>query len=574
MPDDGERRVHFRSKIRGKRSVRWRACCRQGLVCPQHNHERSARSTTPNSDIASELRHIGCVDHFGVHRIVFVPTAVSDDSSGAGGSAGVDVAAETSAPSHRIPLFRGRARAKEFAAQLDELRARTDKLGLLSLAELEERRMALEAETATLAKDLERQRRDAAEAVERETAAAEVKAEAHVTKLRGEEQSLATEITRLRREVIVTEETSLLQEVGIYEYRHPLSDAVAYQAELKRLRDAIKVMCLKDGGAVLASTDWTVNGSRPKGRAMVRDYSKLVLRAYNAEADNLVRGLKPYKLNSAIERLSRIAVTISRLGKTMNIRISDQYHALRVKELELTADYLEKREEEKERERAERERLKEERRVQEELARERARLEKEHEHYSNVIKRLIEQGNDAAASEHRARVEEIEQAIRDVDYRVANVRAGYVYVISNIGAFGERMVKIGLTRRLDPTERVRELGDASVPFRYDTHALFFSDDAVGLEAKMHARLAGRRVNWVNRRREFFYITPQEAKQHLLELAGELLEYTDEPEALEYRQSLNQATAQEGSSNEAPSRSQFAAQLSAEDTTDQLVRLDP
>jgi hypothetical protein len=440
----------------------------------------------------------------------------------------------------RIPLFRGRSRAKEFAAQLDELRARVDRLGLLSVVELESRRTKLEAETATLADKLELERAQAAALVEKETADAKARAEKAISDLQVQERDLVVEVDRLRQEVVVTEETSLLQEVGLYEYRHPLTDAVAYQAELKRLQDMIKVMALKDGGAVLAATDWTVNDSRAKGRAMVREYSKLVLRAYNAEADNLVRGLKPYKLNSAIERLSRTAVTISRLGKTMNIRISDSYHALRVKELELTADYLEKRAEEQERERAERERLKEEHRVQQELARERARLEKEHEHYTNVIKRLIEQGKHDAVAEHTQTLAQIEQAIQEVDYRVANVRAGYVYVISNVGAFGERMIKVGLTRRIDPTERVRELGDASVPFRYDTHALFFSDDAVGLEAKLHARLADQRVNWVNKRREFFYVTPEEAKRHLIELAGELLEYTDEPEALEYRQSLNHA----------------------------------
>jgi hypothetical protein len=176
------------------------------------------------------------------------------------------------------------------------------------------------------------------------------------------------------------------------------------------------------------------------------------------------------------------------------------------------------------------------------LAQERARLEKEHQHYTNVINRLIEQGQHDAADEHRSTLAQIEKAIEDVDYRVANVRAGYVYVISNVGAFGERMIKVGLTRRIDPTERIRELGDASVPFRYDTHALVFSDDAVGLETQMHARLADKRVNWVNRRREFFYASALEAKQHLLELSGQLLEYTDEPEAVEYRQSLNHATA--------------------------------
>jgi hypothetical protein len=109
-------------------------------------------------------------------------------------------------------------------------------------------------------------------------------------------------------------------------------------------------------------------------------------------------------------------------------------------------------------------------------------------------------------------------------------------VICNIGSFGENMVKVGMTRRLEPLDRVRELGDASVPFRYDVHALFFSDDAVGIESQMHQRLADRRVNRVNQRREFFYAKPGEVKAHLLDLAGELLQYEDLAEALEYRQS--------------------------------------
>jgi hypothetical protein len=119
---------------------------------------------------------------------------------------------------------------------------------------------------------------------------------------------------------------------------------------------------------------------------------------------------------------------------------------------------------------------------------------------------------------------------------VANIRAGYVYVISNVGAFGERMVKIGLTRRLDPLDRVYELGDASVPFRFDVHALVFSDDAVGLEARLHQALAQVRVNLVNPRREFFYATPSEVRALLAKHAGHLLDFVDEPEASEWRQS--------------------------------------
>jgi T5orf172 domain len=122
--------------------------------------------------------------------------------------------------------------------------------------------------------------------------------------------------------------------------------------------------------------------------------------------------------------------------------------------------------------------------------------------------------------------------------RAANIRAGYVYVISNIGAFGERVIKIGLTRRLNPLERVHELGSASVPFRFDVHAVIFSEDAVGLETALHHEFAARRVNMVNPRREFFYVTAQEVRDVLHRMRGSLLDYTEAPMALEWRQSEN------------------------------------
>jgi hypothetical protein len=167
-------------------------------------------------------------------------------------------------------------------------------------------------------------------------------------------------------------------------------------------------------------------------------------------------------------------------------------------------------------------------------------LDKERQHYTNALAVLQAKGDLDGVAQLHERLAQIDTAIQDVDYRAANVRAGYVYVISNLGAFGERMIKVGMTRRLDPLDRVRELSDASVPFNFDVHALFFAEDAMGIEAKMHARLADRRVNMVNLRREFFYATPAEAKQALLELTGNLLEYEEIPEALEYRQSLSES----------------------------------
>jgi hypothetical protein len=150
---------------------------------------------------------------------------------------------------------------------------------------------------------------------------------------------------------------------------------------------------------------------------------------------------------------------------------------------------------------------------------------------------LVAKGDEAGAARLREQLAEVDRAIESVDYRAANIRAGYVYLVSNIGSFGEKMVKLGLTRRLDPMDRIRELSDASVPFNFDVHALFFSKNAVGIETAMHQRLANLRVNIVNRRREFFRATPLEVKAHLGELAGELLEFQELPEALEYRQSL-------------------------------------
>jgi hypothetical protein len=144
----------------------------------------------------------------------------------------------------------------------------------------------------------------------------------------------------LKQALVADEDSAMLQEVGVYQSRHPLTDAAGFQAQLAMLRDRTKTMNRKDGGAVLGTTAWTVNGSASKGRVMVNETSKLMLRAYNAEADNLVRAMKPFKLDASIDRLNRVATTIERLGKTMSISISAPYHRLRITELEITADYL------------------------------------------------------------------------------------------------------------------------------------------------------------------------------------------------------------------------------------------
>ncbi|WP_225728623.1 MULTISPECIES: DUF4041 domain-containing protein [unclassified Nocardia] len=420
----------------------------------------------------------------------------------------------------KVPMFGVRAYAKrqsqDLAAALTEiqrLRAELSSIGGLEVAELQRYREQL---------------------------AVQVTAEqARLDSVRTEVTNAQGELNSVRTQVINAEEEQVLQEIGIYRYRHPLSDVVSYRAALEKLQGEIKYAAARDGGAIEAASSWEVNGSVAQGRKMIRETSKLMLRAYNAEADYLVRSLKPHKLDTALERLDRLATTIERLGKTMKLRITPRYHQLRRRELELTADYLEKLARQKEAERDARDRLREDRKAQQEIEREQQRLEKQRQQYASALAALEAAGDTDSAKAHdlQDKLADIEQKKTALADRAGNLRAGYVYVISNIGAFGENMVQIGMTRRIDPYDRVSDLSNSSVPFKYDVHAMHFDSDAAGIEEELHRRLADKRVNQVNSRREFFRVTPAEVREHMQELAGELLLFDDHAEAEDYRRSL-------------------------------------
>lgn len=334
-------------------------------------------------------------------------------------------------------------------------------------------------------------------------------------------------------EVIELDDERVLQEVGIYRYHHPLETAVAYKERLSQVSDGLKAL-VKTGGAIEVSTTFAFDNSAAKGRKMSTDLGKLMLRAYNAEAENCLRSLRAGNLLTAQRRLERTRETIAKLGALMEMHISEPYHKLRLEELELTSDWLVKKQEEKEAAREERARLREEKRVEQELAAERERLDKERAHLTNAIAALQESGTRDPDLE--SRLSAIDAAIEENDFRAANIRAGYVYVISNRGAFGDGVVKIGLTRRLEPLERVSELSGASVPFPFDVHALMFSEDAVTLELELHKHFADRALNRANPRKEFFFATPAEVEQAMAERVGALLEFTEHAEATQFLQS--------------------------------------
>jgi len=350
-------------------------------------------------------------------------------------------------------------------------------------------------------------------------------------------ENLKSEITQLDAEIISARDILQLQDFGWLEFENPAEASVQLEQALKNTRDRARQL-VRDGKATTATMAFIFNNSAREGKNFIKRMSKLALRSYNAEVENAIVKLKAGSLETAQKRLVKAKEQVERMGNMIDLRISDEYHELRIRELRLAAQHLEAKKAAKEAEREERARLREEKKAQAELNAERERLQKEKSHYENAIAKLRKSGRDDEIADLENKLVEINKGIDNVDYRHGNIRAGYVYVISNIGSFGERMVKIGMTRRLDPMDRVRELGDASVPFNFDVHALHFSDDAVGIETALHQRFAQAKVNRINNRREFFYVTPAEVKQALLEIGGNVLEYRDDAEAEQFR--LSQA----------------------------------
>lgn len=347
--------------------------------------------------------------------------------------------------------------------------------------------------------------------------------------------SLKAERDDLQNQILVCRERLSLEEMGLFDYEHPAEDSVSLATDLAGLRSDMKLL-VQSGEAIEATENFRFNDSAAQGKAFVKQMSKIMLRAYNAEAENAVGKVKAGNLAATQKRLSTAREQISKQGRMIDLNISEEYHDCRLRELELAARHFQAVNREKALEKERRAELREQKKLEQEIAQAKAKLEKERSHYERSISKLKETGDLERAAELEKELARIDEDIAAADYRAANIRAGYVYVISNIGAFGEGVVKIGMTRRLEPMDRVRELGDASVPFTFDVHALFFSDDAVTVEKKLHHHFADQRLNKVNQRREFFRATPEQVLTALAAQNVSVLEFSTRAEAEDFRAS--------------------------------------
>lgn len=371
------------------------------------------------------------------------------------------------------------------------------------------------------------------------------KHEDEITSLESKIISLSNEIKCKESQIINLDETILLQDFGIYSPIYDFANSELYKDRLDAIRAEQKNMILCKTAAT-CSTNWTLNGSETQGKIMTNQNIKQILRCFNDECDVLINKVKFNNISAFIEKIQKSYDTLNKINSKNAVSITQEYLNLKIQELQLAYEYAQKKQEEKEEQRRIREQMREEARLQKEIEEARKDIEKEQKHYTNALIKLYKQIESCDEIERTILLEkkgkieqhltDLDKAMKDIDYREANKRAGYVYIISNIGSFGENIYKIGMTRRLDPMERVDELGDASVPFKFDVHAMIFSDDAPALETALHHAFENKKVNMINGRREFFNVSIEEIEKVVKANYDKSIDFIKIPQAEQYRES--------------------------------------
>lgn len=356
---------------------------------------------------------------------------------------------------------------------------------------------------------------------------------------------LDKEIEEKKELVIILDDELLYQDFGLYTPIYNLMNSEMYKDKLAVVREQQKNM-IKNNKAANFPTNFTYNNSLAQGKKLVADNVKQILRAFNNECDAIIDKVKFNNVEAIRKRIIKSCEDLNKLNSKMQISITPTYLDLKLQEMNLCYECAIKKQEEKEEQKRIREEQREAQKLQKEIEEARKTSEKERIHYKNALHRLeiqLQSANDVERAileekhlEMQEQLNNIEEEIRKIDYREANQRAGYVYIISNIGSFGENIYKIGMTRRLEPMDRVDELGDASVPFAFDVHAMIFSDDAPALEAALHRAFDNKKVNMINTRREFFHVTLEEIEEVVKKNFDKTVEFTKIPNAEQYRES--------------------------------------
>ena len=361
-----------------------------------------------------------------------------------------------------------------------------------------------------------------------------------ISELDKTKNNLENDIKLLKSSLINLKEEELYQSFGIYQPIYDFANSEQYKNKLESVRQEQKNM-VKKGTA----TTLTTKNHSTFEEHLIKDNIKLLIRSFNSECELTIDKVKFNNVDTMRSKILKSYEQLNKLTSKLDLSITIKYLNLKLDELSLSYEYQLKKQEQK----IIREELREQARVEKELEDARKNTIKDKQHYEKAIndidKRLENITNDEEKQNLIAKkglleveLDNINSKLKDIDYRQKNQKAGYVYIISNIGSFGENIYKIGMTRRLEPEERIHELSDASVPFNFDIHAMIFTEDAPALENTLHKAFEDKKVNMINHRREFFNVTLNEIKKVVKNNFDKSVEFIDIAPAEQYRETEN------------------------------------
>ncbi|WP_035186092.1 DUF4041 domain-containing protein [Alteribacter aurantiacus] len=356
--------------------------------------------------------------------------------------------------------------------------------------------------------------------------------QAKVSRLEEESKEITSVIKRLDDEYDE-------QEIGFFVAKYHLPSSEVYKERIKDIREQQKALVKGKEAVIHAGTEY------PK--KVISMVEKLALRSFNKECDLEMSKVTGGNAKAVEARLKKSREQINKICEPAGVSIHPKFLNSKLEELFLQVEYAQKIEEEKEEQREIRERMREEEKVGREIEKIKQKIQKEQDHFEQAKKAYEDQLATATGETREAILAKIQETNillektkaekEDVELREKNARAGYVYIISNIGSLGEEVYKIGMTRRLEPMDRISELSNASVPFNFDVHAMIFSEDAPGLEAKLHETFKDQRVNKVNLRKEHFKVTLGDIEKEIRDNHNDTITFTKTADAIEYRQTL-------------------------------------
>jgi len=356
--------------------------------------------------------------------------------------------------------------------------------------------------------------------------------------LRGNYQTKKITYDSLVKQLAIFREDIELIELGFYEPRFAYDDSETFKEKIKaskeKQKDLLREKSIK--GAIFCTQEWTVDGSRAKGKQKTEKSIRLTARAFNNECEASIANCTWKNVLKMEERIKKAFDAINKLNEPNAIQISPVYLDEKLKELQLTFEYREKKQREKEEQAEIKAQMREEAKIEAEIKKAEAEAIKEEKRYSKaleVARKELERVTADKRAELEAQIAELQSNLAEAESKhqraqsmAEQTKQGHVYVISNIGSFGDDVYKIGMTRRLEPMERVKELGDASVPFTFDVHAMIHTNDAPSLEKQLHEKFDSRRLNMVNRRKEFFSASLKEIKSAVEELSDIDVEFIE------------------------------------------------